>query len=119
LSEREEVEERRRGGGLRGKTNDVEKENPENLNKYEKIKKDSLPEVHVRVVEDVGVRVEVVEALRAQHHADVVAAIEEWDHLEEELLGRDLLKSFFLSFFSRGVGDRRSRRPRMIFFFFL
>ena len=102
---------------MRGKTNDVEKENPENLNKYEKIKKDSLPEVHVRVVEDVGVRVEVVEALRAQHHADVVAAIEEWDHLEEELLGRDLLKSFFLSseFF---VVFHSSFSPSFFFFLF-
>ena len=58
--------------------------------KKQKKNRDSLPKVHVGVVEDVGVRVEVVEALGRQHHADVVAAVEERDHLEEELLGRDL-----------------------------
>ena len=47
--------------------------------------------MHVGVVEDVGVRVEVVEALRAQYHADVVASVEERDHLQEELLGGDLI----------------------------
>lgn len=36
---------------------------------------ESHPEVDVGVIEDVGVHVEVVEALRAQHHAHVVTAI--------------------------------------------
>ena len=31
-----------------------------------------LPEVHVGVVEDVGMEVEVVEALRGQHHAHII-----------------------------------------------
>lgn len=35
-----------------------------------------LPEVDVGVVEDVGVHVEVVEALRRQHHGHVVPTIE-------------------------------------------
>ena len=32
-----------------------------------------LPEVHVGVVEDVGVQVEVVKALRRQNHANIIA----------------------------------------------
>lgn len=34
-----------------------------------------LPEVHVAVIEDVGVEIEIVKALRAENHPDVVAAI--------------------------------------------
>lgn len=37
-----------------------------------------LPEVHVGVVEDVGVHVEVVETLGRQDHADIVPAIKVW-----------------------------------------
>ena len=92
-----------------------------------KRKKNSLPEVHVGVVEDVRVRVEVVEALRREDHPDVVAAVEERDHLEEELLGRDL--SFLvLSFFNfrcgggvelrgRGTGCGRIFLPLLFFLF--
>ena len=49
-----------------------------------------LPEVHVGVVEDVRVQVQVVEALRREHHGDVVAAVKEWQRLEEELLAGNL-----------------------------
>ena len=31
-----------------------------------------LPEMHIGVVEDVGVQVQVVEALRGQHHAHII-----------------------------------------------
>ena len=78
--------------------------NPKNLKKKKKKKKkkgNALPEVDVGVVEDVGVRVQVVEALRRQDHPDVVAAVEERDHLEEELLGCDLRE---FEFFCRGGG---------------
>lgn len=44
----------------------------------------SLPEVDVRVVEDVGVHVEIVEALRRQHHAHIVAAVEQRQCLQVE-----------------------------------
>lgn len=36
-----------------------------------------LPEVDVGVVEDVSVQVEIVEALRGEHHAHIVTAIKE------------------------------------------
>ena len=49
-----------------------------------------LPEVHIGVVEDVGMQVEVVEALRGEHHAHVVAAVEEVQRLEVEAGGRHL-----------------------------
>ena len=49
-----------------------------------------LPEVDVLVVEDVAVLVQVVEALRAEHHADVVAAVHHGHHLQEEGRVRDL-----------------------------
>ena len=47
--------------------------------------------MHVGVVEDVGVQVEVVEALGGQHHAHIVTAIEEGKCLQEELLAGNLL----------------------------
>jgi hypothetical protein len=42
------------------------------------------------VVEDVGVQVEVVEALRGEHHAHVVAAVEQRQRLDEEVLAGHL-----------------------------
>lgn len=49
-----------------------------------------LPEVHVGVVEDVGVQVEVVEALRRQDHANVVATIKQRQGLQKEVLAGHL-----------------------------
>lgn len=43
-----------------------------------------LPEVHVAVIEDVGVEVEIVEALRAENHSDVVAAVKKRQRLQIE-----------------------------------
>ena len=50
-----------------------------------------LPEVRVRVVEDVRAQVCVVKRLRRQHHRDVVAGVELVEHLEEEVWVGDLV----------------------------
>ena len=44
-----------------------------------------LPEVHVGVVEDVAGQAQVVEALRRQHHAHVVTAVEQRYRARPEL----------------------------------
>jgi len=49
-----------------------------------------LPEVDIGMVEDVGVQVEVVEALRAEDHADVVARVEQRQRLQVEARRRHL-----------------------------
>ena len=49
-----------------------------------------LPEVHVGMVEDVAVQVEVVEALRGQHHAHIIAPVEQRQRLQEEFLAGHL-----------------------------
>jgi hypothetical protein len=40
-----------------------------------------LPEMDVGVVEDVGVDVQIVEGLGGEHHADVIAPVEEGHRL--------------------------------------
>ena len=49
-----------------------------------------LPEVDVSVVEHVGVQPKVVEALRRQHHAHIIAAIEQRQRLQKEVWIRNL-----------------------------
>ena len=49
-----------------------------------------FPEMDVGVVEDVRMQIEVVEALRREHHADVITAIEQRQSLQEELLAGNL-----------------------------
>lgn len=44
-----------------------------------------LPELAVGVVEDVCVVVQVVEALRGQHHAHIVTAVKQRQRAQEEL----------------------------------
>ncbi len=44
-----------------------------------------LPELDIGVVEDVGVLAQIVEALRRQHHAHVVAPVQQRHHLQEEV----------------------------------
>ena len=49
-----------------------------------------LPEVDVGVVEDIGVQVEIVEALWRQYHPHIIAPIKERHRLQEEVLAADL-----------------------------
>lgn len=44
----------------------------------------------IGVVEDVRVQIEVVEALRREHHAHIVTAIKQRQSLQEELLASNL-----------------------------
>ena len=49
-----------------------------------------LPEMDVGVVEDVRVQIEIVEALRREHHAHVITAVKERQGLQEELFAGNL-----------------------------
>lgn len=44
-----------------------------------------LPEVNVAMVEDVSLNIDVMEALRGQDHAHIIASIKQGDHLGEEV----------------------------------
>ena len=44
-----------------------------------------LPEMHVGVVEDVGVKIQVVECLRGEHHANIVPLIQQGNGLQKEV----------------------------------
>ena len=44
-----------------------------------------LPKLDVGMVEDVGMGLQVVERLGRQHHAHVIPAIHQWDHLQKEV----------------------------------
>ncbi len=44
-----------------------------------------LPKLHIGVIEDVGVLAQVVEGLRRQHHAHVIAPVQQWHHLQKEV----------------------------------
>ena len=46
--------------------------------------------MHVRVVEDVGVEVKVMEALWGEDHANVISTVKERQGLQEELLAGNL-----------------------------
>ena len=49
-----------------------------------------LPELHIGVIEDIGIDVHVVEALRREHHAHIIASVEQWQRLKEEVRIGDL-----------------------------
>ena len=66
-----------------------------------------LPELHVAVVEDVGVRVDVVEALRREHHAHVVARVKQRQRLQEEVRDGDLRTTT-----QSGIGSGHSSQTR-------
>ena len=51
-----------------------------------------LPEVHIGVVEDVAGQAQVVEALRRQHHAHIVAAVKQRHRARPELRGQGYVR---------------------------